>query len=232
MVPFKWITLFAVILFLFGSVAAFVSCDNDDDEDEDDEADDNYMPGDDDTADDDDTSDDDSSDDDDSADDDDDDDDDAVDPTACYEIKFNLHNSATGWVYITLNDMQANLSEVDGYDFKIGHLAKVEDIDYILLGSGVKAQNLGNTDPFDDVTTAPTDGYLEDEGSNYVIGTSWQEGGSCPSGWDCTDNIYAMKLADDTYAKFTVVSAQAGNFEFNVFKQVDSSTDLSCAWAK
>ena len=223
MTRFKWMVLFALILCISLGTVLLVSCGDDDDDD--DSADLAYD--DDNDTDDDDSGDD---DDDDTDDDDDDDDDDDIDPTACYEITFNLHSASAGWVYITLDNMKANLSEVPDYDFKIGHIAKEEDIDYILLGPDAWAQNMGNTDSFDDVATVPTEGYLQDEGETYVIGTSWQEGGSCPAGWDCTDNIYAFKLADGNYAKFTVVSAQAGDFVFHAFKQGDGSDNVSCSW--
>ena len=216
------ISLFLMVL--IGALFALVAC-GDDDDDNDNDADDDDVT-DDDATDDDATDDDDG--DDDAADDDAADDDDDV-PATCGEFSFNIHSSATGWVYLVLADMSFVYVESDAYDFKIGHLAKAEDIDYILLGPGAEALNLGDADAFADVTEVPADGYAMDEGDQYVIGTGWQVGGSCPSGWDMSGNVYALHLADGTYAKIAVTSAQAGSFTISGFRQADGMRDVDCA---
>ena len=208
--------LLLVTLFTLSFLLVNFACGDDDDDDDDDDS----------SADDDDN--DDSADDDDSAVDDDDDDDDDDSTTYCGEFSFNLHSATAGWVYLKLSDMTANLTEVDQYDFKIGHLAKAEDIDYILLGQGVQAQNLGNETAFSDVVEAPEGGYASDDGEDYVIGTDWQIGGSCPTGWTMSENVYALVLQDGTYAKISVTYAMQGDFLIAGFRQADESRDLTC----
>ena len=165
-------------------------------------------------------------------DDDDDDNDDDDAESICTEITYNLHASTTGWVFVNLTDMSVEFNEPAVYDFKVGHLAdKAEDIDYFILGPNVEGINLGNDPMFDGVAQAPESGYQTDD-PDYVIGTSWQSGGSCPAGWIMTDNVYALHMADGTYGKLAVTSAQEGNFTISVFRQTDGTRDMVCSWMK
>ena len=80
------------------------------------------------------------------------------------------------------------------------------------LGPGVTAQSLGSAQDYPDVDEAPASGYQADDLVNevYVIGDTWRNGGSGTTGFLMSENVYAVKLADGTYAKIEVLSAQSG----------------------
>jgi hypothetical protein len=82
------------------------------------------------------------------------------------------------------------------------------------------------------VTTAPATGYAADDPSKdiYVIGSSWRNGGTGTTGFVMTKNVYALKLADGTYAKIEVLSAKGGEVHILAYRQAKvGSTDLTTA---
>lgn len=139
---------------------------------------------------------------------------------ACADLEVNLHD-ADNW-YVTLADMTEHETEPAAWDLQIG---KTGAGPWITLGDGVEAINLGSTDAFVDVVQAPDTGYDPDPD---LIGDTWKTGGAGETGFDMSDNVYVIHLADDTYAKVTVTSAKAGLIMLEAFHQADGSTDLAC----
>jgi len=95
-----------------------------------------------------------------------------------------------------------------------------------LLGPGVTAVNLGSATAFHAVTQAPDTGY-DDDDPDPIIGISWQDGGSGTTGFQVTANVYVLHLADGTYAKVEVLSAQEGKVVVRVYRQADSTRNLA-----
>jgi len=143
------------------------------------------------------------------------------------DLKLGLHDNL---VKVVLSTMTVVGKEATEWDFYITHGDPVDQLPHIELGAGVTAQNLGNTKTFHEVDTAPTDGYTADDPSaqTYVIGSSWRDGGSGTTGFTMTKNIYALKLADGTYAKIEVLSAKGGEVHILAYRQpTPGDTDLA-----
>ena len=95
------------------------------------------------------------------------------------------------------------------------------------LGPGVTGVNLGAATDYHDVDTAPADGYAADDGTDFVIGIGFMDGGSGETGFIMTENVYVLKLADGTYAKVEVLSAAGGVVHVLCYHQPDGSTDIA-----
>jgi len=139
------------------------------------------------------------------------------------KVVFSIHNVA-GLQCLDLAEMVAKDECTGAYDVLVGK-SPVGPV--IQLGETTKAQNLGNTLAFDDVDEVPTEGYLSDHGEDMVIGTSWRGGGAGETGFEMTDNVYALLRGDGTYAKMMVLSAKSGNIEIVFFHQPDGSVNVA-----
>lgn len=145
------------------------------------------------------------------------------------DLKLGLHNNE---VKIVLATMKVVGKEATVWDLYMAHNDPVDQLPHLELGPGVTAQNLGNSTTFHAVETAPTSGYTADDPSakTYVIGSSWRNGGSGTTGFIMTKNIYALKLADGTYAKIEVLSAKSGEVHVLAYQQATpGDTNLKTA---
>lgn len=143
------------------------------------------------------------------------------------DLKLGLHDNL---VKVVLSTMTVVGKEATQWDFYVTHGDPVDQLPHIELGASVTAQNLGNSKTFHEVDTAPTDGYEADDlgSQTYVIGSSWRDGGSGTTGFIMTKNIYALKLADGTYAKIEVLSAKSGEVHILAYRQpAPGDTDLA-----
>ena len=169
-------------------------------------------------------------DDDDSGDDDDTDDDDDDDSTGsgeCVELVYNLHDADAGQVFVYLATMTTTDEAVTDYDYVTA--AQMPEPPLFLLGLDVAAADGGSDDAFDAFDEAPADGYVAD-GDDPAIGTDWQVGGNGQDGYEMAGTVYALKLADGTYAKISVTSAQVGEIHVDAYHQPDGSRNLACSW--
>ncbi len=146
---------------------------------------------------------------------------------ACTEISFDMHESASGQVFVVLSEMTAYLEDTSTYDFVFAKVHGQGPTGY--LGDGVAALNVGDGTAFEEYDEAPAGEYSED-GDGPVIGTGWQEGGSGTEGFIPTGNIYVLKLANGTFAKISVTSAKDGLVTIDAFHQANGSNDLQCAF--
>lgn len=143
------------------------------------------------------------------------------------DLKLGLHDNL---VKVVLSSMSVVGKEATAFDLYCTHGDPVDKLPHLELGPGVSAQNLGNTTTFHAVTTAPTTGYASDDPTKgvFVIGSSWRSGGSGTTGFVMTKNIYALKLADGTYAKIEVLSAKGGEVHILAYRQPKAgNTDLT-----
>jgi len=143
------------------------------------------------------------------------------------DLKLLLHDNL---VKVVLASMTVVGKDETTFDLSMTHGDPVDKLPHIELGSGVTAQNLGSTTTFHALTAAPTTGYAADDPTKsvYVIGSSWRGGGSGTTGFVMTKNIYAIKLADGTYAKIEVLSAKGGEVHILAYRQPKvGDTDLT-----
>lgn len=136
------------------------------------------------------------------------------------DVQLGLHGNE---VKIKLDTMTVLGKEATDFDLYMNH----DDGPNMYMGPGVTGQNLGAAQAFHDVTAAPDTGYEADAPPNLIIGTSWRNGGAGTTGWIMTKNIYALKLADSTYAKIEVLSAKSGEVHVLCYRQADGSKDLT-----
>ncbi|MBN2357991.1 MAG: hypothetical protein JXR83_00965 [Deltaproteobacteria bacterium] len=160
------------------------------------------------------------------------------DPTSCIvddvehgdgiatDVNLHLHSNA---VKIILATMEVVGMEATEWDLYMSHDDPVDGGPCLQLGPGVAAKNLGSGADYHAVSEAPTDGYENDDPNTdfYVIGSSWRDGGTGTTGFHMTENVYAIKLADVTYAKVEVLSAQTGEVHVLCYRQPDGSQDIS-----
>jgi hypothetical protein len=139
---------------------------------------------------------------------------------ACDELVIDLHEADT-W-YFTLADMTEHDAEPASWDVMMG---KTGSGPWITLREGVEAIDLGSGEDFVDVIEAPDSGYDADAD---LIGGDWKSGGAGETGYTMSENVYVLKLADDTYAKLMVTSAEAGAITIDAFHQSDGTRDLAC----
>ena len=134
------------------------------------------------------------------------------------DVELGLHDNT---VKIVLSTLTVVGKEATEWDLYMSHNDPVDQNPHLELGPGVTAQNLGDTKTFHEVDTAPTDGYAADDptAQTYVIGSTWRNGGSGGTGFIMTKNIYALKLADGSYAKIEVLSAQSGVIHILAYRQ-------------
>ncbi len=141
------------------------------------------------------------------------------------ELTVDLHSS---------NQYAYDLSELltlpgyTGTDWDVSVTNAMPNPPTFLLGPGVTAVNLGGGAGFHDVTEAPAAGY-DDDDPDAIIGIAWQDGGTGATGFEVTGNIYVLMLADSTYAKLEVLSAQQGVVTVRVYRQADGTRNLSTA---
>ena len=150
------------------------------------------------------------------------------DPEACLargvatDIQLGLHNNQ---VKILLATMEVVGMEATEWDLYVDHDAPADGGPNMKLGPGVTAQSLGNSQDYHDTDEAPAGGYqADDPGSEvYVIGDTWRAGGTGTTGFIMSENVYAVELADGTYAKIEVLSAQSGEIHVLCYRQADGS---------
>jgi hypothetical protein len=145
------------------------------------------------------------------------------------DLKLGLHDNS---VKVVLATMKVVGKDATVWDLYMAHTDPVDKLPHVTLGSGVTAQNLGNSTTFHAVDTAPTSGYTADDptAKTYVIGSSWRNGGAGTTGFIMTKNIYALTLADGTYAKIEVLSAKSGEIHILAYQQsTPSDTNLKTA---
>jgi hypothetical protein len=119
--------------------------------------------------------------------------------------------------------MKEHATEPSDWDLKMG---KSGAGPWITLGKDVQAINLGAGMTFVQVMEAPDAGYQDDPD---LIGGTWNNGGAGETGYEMSNNVYVLKLTDQTFAKLAVTSAKAGAVTFDAFHQGDGSRDLACA---
>ena len=138
------------------------------------------------------------------------------------DVQLGLHGNQ---VKILLDTMEVVGMEATEWDLYMDHDAPADDGPNMKLGPGVTAQSLGSTQDFHAVDEAPADGYLTDDpGSEvYVIGDTWRAGGAGATGFIMSENVYLVKLADGTYAKIEVLSAQSGEVHVLCYRQAGGS---------
>ncbi|MBT3221413.1 MAG: hypothetical protein HN348_20200 [Proteobacteria bacterium] len=142
------------------------------------------------------------------------------------DVQFGLHSNE---VKILLFDMSVLGEEADDWDLYISHDDPVDAGPHMVLGDGVTALSLGSADDYHDVTEAPETGYEADDPTNddYVIGSTWRDGGAGSSGFSMSENVYVVKLADETYAKIEVLSAKSGEIHALCYLQPDGTQDIT-----
>lgn len=125
------------------------------------------------------------------------------------DVLLGLHNNQ---VKILLATMEVVGMEATEWDLYMDHDAPADNGPNMKLGPGVTAQSLGSSQDYHAVDAAPAGGYLADDPGNevYVIGDTWRAGGEGATGFIMSEDVYAVKLADGTYAKIEVLSAQSG----------------------
>jgi len=141
---------------------------------------------------------------------------------AATDVQLGLHNNQ---VKILLDAMEVVGMEATEWDLYMDHDAPADNGPNMKLGPNVTAQSLGSSQDYQAVDAAPAGGYLADDPGNqvYVIGDSWRAGGEGSTGFIMSENVYAVKLADGTYAKIEVLSAQSGEVHVLCFRQADGS---------
>jgi hypothetical protein len=154
----------------------------------------------------------------------------ALDPMACKLLELNLKKGKGGKVYLRVSDLTVSYEAVENFDFLF---QRKHPGPFIKLGPGVSGLNLGNEKNFAEVVSAPTAGYITDEGDNpdegtMVIGRDWYSGGQGSSGFEMSNNVYLLKLADGSFAKIMVNFAKKGEVIIDAFRPVDGSADISC----
>jgi hypothetical protein len=150
------------------------------------------------------------------------------DPEVCLargvatDVQLGLHGNQ---VKIVLATMEVVGMEATEWDLYMDHDAPADGGPNMKLGPGVTAQSLGSSQEYHNTDEAPADGYQGDDPGNevYVIGDTWRDGGSGTTGFHMSENVYAVKLADGTYAKIEVLSAQSGEIHVLCYRQADSS---------
>jgi hypothetical protein len=142
------------------------------------------------------------------------------------DVEFHLHVND---VKIDLYTLEVLGEQEEEYDLFMGHDDPVDGGPNMHLGPGVTAQSLGNSQDYHAVSEAPADGYQSDDPGNgvYVIGSSWRNGGNGTVGFNMTENVYAVRLPNGTYAKIEILSAQGGTIHMLCYLQPDGSRDLS-----
>lgn len=137
-------------------------------------------------------------------------------------LELSMHDGLTR-IYLT--DMTVTDEDVDDYDLYVSHL----DGPTFELGYHVEALNLGNELGFHEIEELPEDGYEPDGDGvdGLIIGTDYRTGGEGSTGFDMSEDVYALKLdfGDDdvTYAKIQVLQAMAGEVHVLAYWQEDGS---------
>lgn len=144
-------------------------------------------------------------------------------PRNASEIAVNIHDADLQKINIIEITSGANLM-----DCHFGIL-KTGSVPALVLCDGTKAFNAGNSVDFYDIDSIPQDAvFTEDDGTDYVMGTTWQDGGNGTTGFNMTQNVYILELPDGRYGKIEVLSAVAGIVTFAVFADPDSEDNLTC----
>ena len=127
--------------------------------------------------------------------------------------------------WVDMATMEPADTEVEGYDFKVGHCAPKNPC--IFLHPDCGAINLGNEQDFHEVDEAPESGYQYDSGDDLVIGdTFWTE--RLNGEFEMSENIYVLKMADNTYGKIEVLSAKRGTVRILCYRQPEEGNrDIS-----
>jgi hypothetical protein len=150
------------------------------------------------------------------------------DPEVCLargtatDVQLGLHSNS---VKIRLAAMEVVGMEATEWDLYMDHDAPADGGPNLKLGPGVAAQSLGSSPDYHHADAAPASGYQSDDPDNevYVIGDTWRAGGSGTTGFVMSGNVYAVKLADGTYAKIEVLSAQSGEIHVLCYRRADGS---------
>jgi hypothetical protein len=138
------------------------------------------------------------------------------------DVQLGLHGNQ---VKILLATMEVVGMEATEWDLYMDHDAPADDGPNMKLGPGVTAQSLGSSEDYHAIDEAPVDDYLADDAGSevYVIGDTWRAGGAGATGVIMSENVYVVKLADGTYAKIEVLSAQSGEIHVLCYRQADGS---------
>ncbi len=150
------------------------------------------------------------------------------DPKVCLvrgtatDVQLGLHDNQ---VKILLATMEVVGMEATEWDLYMAHDAPADGGPNMKLGPGVTAQSLGSSQDYHDIDEATADGYQADDTDNevYVIGDTWRAGGAGSTGFIMSENVYVVKLADGTYAKIEVLSAQSGEIHILCYLRADGS---------
>ncbi|MBW2702485.1 MAG: hypothetical protein JRF33_16820 [Deltaproteobacteria bacterium] len=138
-----------------------------------------------------------------------------------------------GYAQILVADIHATEGEQPAINLRSMQTGDLDDFDFVLyedergeifeLAEGVEGINMGSSLGFHDLIEAPDEGYAPDglATEEMCIGTSFQSGGSCHSGFTMSGNVYVLKLADGSFAKVEVISFFSGRSELRVYRQVD-----------
>ena len=137
-------------------------------------------------------------------------------------LELSIHNDA-GAQGIDLETMTVIDDLETPYDVLVTKSAVGPVIE---LSEESQAQNLGSESAFDDVTQVPQDGYASDSEDELVIGATWRAGGAGETGFEMTQNVYAIHTDGSNYAKLMVVSAKAGTIKVVAFLQQDGTTTV------
>ncbi|MBN2493965.1 MAG: hypothetical protein JXR96_05185 [Deltaproteobacteria bacterium] len=157
------------------------------------------------------------------------------DPTRCqqqgtqhidgvaFDLELHLHADE---VKIRLYSMQVISAAETEWDLYMAHDGPGPNLK---LGPGVSAVNMGHESDYHAFDEAPEDGYLADdpENADFVIGTRFITGGSGETGFVMSEDVYALKLADGTFAKVEVLSARAGIIHVLCYWQPNGSRDIA-----
>ncbi|MBU1220951.1 hypothetical protein KKF34_07700 [Myxococcota bacterium] len=144
-------------------------------------------------------------------------------PRNAAEIVVNIHDADLQKINIIEVTSGSNIM-----DCHFGIL-KTGSVPALVLCDGTKAFNAGNSVDFYDIDSIPQDAvFTEDDGTEYVMGTTWQDGGNGTAGFNMTQNVYILELPNGRYGKIEVLSAISGNVTFAVFADPDGTDNLTC----
>ena len=145
-------------------------------------------------------------------------------PGTATVVASDLQAAAGGQDRVNIREMTHG-DDLADYDFIVAKNPTMGPM--IMLGPDVSALDLGNGTDYHAVDEAPVDGYQFDDGGTLVIGTSWRDGGTGQTGFDMTENVYVLKLADGSFGKIEVLVAIGGKIDVLCYHQADDSRNIA-----